>query len=265
MIFTTIDKNFWHDGDVMSWTPEMKYFFIYLCTNPRASWCGIFEVPLRLMEVETGYNWETVQKLLKEFQAKGKLVYSEETREIAIINWLKYHKPDNANVIKAVKRTASTVKNKSLFHHVDGLAELLGITETPSEPIRNPLETVTEPLPSTNTKTDLKLIPTEEEGADSSESAARSKVKKLQYGSKGLVNLTEEEYQRLSKEFPGEYLDAIEAYDEWAFDNKARARKMDHNKAIRRWAIDAVLERRARKARLGLPPVKDLSKVAGFN
>lgn len=167
MEFTTISKSFWHDGEILSWTPEQKYFYLYLITNPRANWCGIFEAPLRLMEAETGYTWETIRRLLSDAEAGGKIVYHEETREIAIVNWLKYHKPDNPNIRKAVKADSEKVKSRNLLHAVKGLGEIIGLEKQPE--IANPFGTVTKPLPNpsegvtkytnTNTNTNLNKEP----------------------------------------------------------------------------------------------------------
>lgn len=50
--------------------------------NSKTSQCGIYELPKRIIETETGYNRETVDKLLNRFIDYKKIVYCEETREV---------------------------------------------------------------------------------------------------------------------------------------------------------------------------------------
>ncbi len=36
-------------------------------TNSKTTQCGVYELPIRIIETETGYNRETVEKLLDRF------------------------------------------------------------------------------------------------------------------------------------------------------------------------------------------------------
>ena len=47
------------------YNPEEKYFYLYLLSNSRTTQCGCYELPCKVIEMQTGYNRETVQKLLK--------------------------------------------------------------------------------------------------------------------------------------------------------------------------------------------------------
>lgn len=102
---------FWSDGFVIDLTPEEKYFYLYLMTNSKTSQCGIYELPKRIIETETGYNRETVDKLIQRFTEYNKILYCNETKEIMIMNWIRYNSPNNANAIKCVNRELSKIKN----------------------------------------------------------------------------------------------------------------------------------------------------------
>ncbi len=69
-----------------------------------------------MAELETGYNMETVEKLLNRFVEYGKILYDAETKELYIINWLHYNPILNTNVEKCVLRELKTVKNKEFIH-----------------------------------------------------------------------------------------------------------------------------------------------------
>ncbi|MGH4121380.1 MAG: DnaD domain-containing protein [Clostridium sp.] len=105
---------FWSDGFVMDLTPEEKFFYLYLMTNSKTSQCGIYELPKQIIVTETGYNRETIDKLLTRFSEYGKIIYCDETKEIIILNWIKFNEPNNINAIKCVNKELSKVK-KSKF------------------------------------------------------------------------------------------------------------------------------------------------------
>jgi len=112
--------DFWNDGFVLDLTPEEKYFYIYLMTNSNTTQCGVYELPKRIIETQTGYNGETVDKLLKHFKEYGKINYCEETKEIIILNWIRYNQPNNINAIKCLNKELKNIKNKefiSILHN----------------------------------------------------------------------------------------------------------------------------------------------------
>jgi len=66
-IFRKIHTSFWGDSFIQDLTPEQKYFFLYLLTNDKTKQCGIYEITVRQMCYDTGYNEETIKKLLEFF------------------------------------------------------------------------------------------------------------------------------------------------------------------------------------------------------
>ncbi len=115
-VYRNVQVNFWQDDFVLDLTPEERYFYIYLLTCSKTTQCGIFPFPKRLAEMETGYNRETVDKLLQRFIDYGKILYDAETRELFILNWLRYNPVTNTNVEKCVLRELKGVKNKEFVH-----------------------------------------------------------------------------------------------------------------------------------------------------
>ncbi len=111
-VYRHIHIEFWQDGFVLDLTPEEKYFYMYLMTNSKTSQCGIYELPKRIMETETGYNRETVEKLLSRFKEYGKIIYCEETKEIFLLNWMKHNKANSPKVKKCIEKELSKIKNR---------------------------------------------------------------------------------------------------------------------------------------------------------
>lgn len=64
--FDFISMDFWTDSKVVDdFTPEDRYIYLYCMTNPHTNLCGCYEVSIKQIANETGYNNDTVERLLK--------------------------------------------------------------------------------------------------------------------------------------------------------------------------------------------------------
>ncbi len=120
-IYRQVYITFWQDPFIMDLTPEEKFFYLYLMTNSKTKQCGCYELPKRVMEFETGYNRETIDKLLERFVGYKKIIYDEKTSEILLINWLKYNPINNINIEKCVNKELADLKSADLIGVLEGL------------------------------------------------------------------------------------------------------------------------------------------------
>ena len=114
-VYRPVHVSFWQDSFVLDLTPEEKYFYLYLMTNSKTSQSGIYELPLRIIETDTGYNRETVMKLLERFAEYGKINYNQKTKELFLINWLKFNPIKNVNIEKCVLKEIQSVKDQDFL------------------------------------------------------------------------------------------------------------------------------------------------------
>lgn len=110
-VYRQVHVSFWQDAFVLDLTPEEKYFYIYLMTNSKTSQIGIYELPKRVIEMETGYNRETVEKLLKRFMDYQKIEYNESTREIFLLNWPKHNWNNSPKIVTRIEKDLRNVKH----------------------------------------------------------------------------------------------------------------------------------------------------------
>jgi hypothetical protein len=134
-IYRQIYTTFWQDEFVLSLTPEEKYFYLYLITNSKTTMCGIYEITIKIMEFETGYNRETVEKLIEKFEIYKKIIYSRASKEMCIINWAKYNINRSPKVQTALNSGLQAVKDKTLIPYLYPMHTISSVTVT---------ETVTE-------------------------------------------------------------------------------------------------------------------------
>jgi len=114
-IYRQIQTSFWQDDFVLQLTPEEKYFYLYLLTNSKTKQCGIYQLPMQVIIMETGYNQETAEKLLRRFVDYGKVIYNPRTREIGIINWPKYNPMESPKIRACVEKELKDVKDKTII------------------------------------------------------------------------------------------------------------------------------------------------------
>ena len=119
-----VDTDLWTDEKVEQFTPEEKFFWVYLLTNPYTRQLGIYHITKKQMGFQLGYDNETISKLLDRFENEYKMVRYIDS-EIAIKNSLKYSivkggKPVEDCLLADIKR----VKHKELIDWVfDSLEE----------------------------------------------------------------------------------------------------------------------------------------------
>ena len=116
-----VDTHFWEDTKIVEmFSPEDKYFFLYLLTNPHTTQLGIYPISRKVMSFELGYTAEAVSVLIDRFEAKYNVIrYSKDTNEIAIKNYLRYSIAKGGKPVEdLLLKEASRVKNRSLLRFV---------------------------------------------------------------------------------------------------------------------------------------------------
>lgn len=125
-----VDTSFWTDGKVDEFSPEDKYFMLYLLTCPFTKQLGIYEMSVKQVAFQLGYSVDAVKVLLDRFENKyGIIIYSEETNEIAIKNYLKHSiikggAPVRDCLIREMKQVKNTRLIDEIFAHIKGYGSL---------------------------------------------------------------------------------------------------------------------------------------------
>lgn len=116
--FRQVYVDFWTDPRVLEeMTPEDRYFYLYLLTNPLTTQCGIYQITKKQMGFELGHSMESINSLVDRFENHHKLIkYNPETREIAVIKWGKYNLNKGGKpILDCVRAELEAVKDKSLI------------------------------------------------------------------------------------------------------------------------------------------------------
>ena len=88
-------------------------------TNPHTSLCGCYEISMKQMERETGYNTDTVKRLLQRMEEMhGVIRYSPQTKEVLLLNWWKYNWSSSSKVKNAIVSVAEHIKHEPFKKYV---------------------------------------------------------------------------------------------------------------------------------------------------
>lgn len=145
--YRNIQMSFWTDSKVTDdFTPEDRYFYLYLMTNPHTNLAGCYELSLKIASNETGYTKEVIENLIDRFTTVHNLIrYSRNTKEVLILNWSKFNWTSSEATMKGVRKSVSEVKDlefkgflESLLNKeegvsippMDGMGETVTFTDT---------------------------------------------------------------------------------------------------------------------------------------
>ena len=111
--YRNISMDFWTDSKVVDdFTPEDRYIYLYCMTNPHTNLCGCYEVSIKQIANETGYNNDTVERLLKRLDSAHNVIrYSAQTKELLILNWCRYNWSTSEKLNKPLLGEIRKVKN----------------------------------------------------------------------------------------------------------------------------------------------------------
>lgn len=119
-----VDTSFWSDGKVDDFSPEDRYFMLYLLTNPFSKQLGIYEISVKQAAFQMGYSEDSFNVLLDRFEKDYNIIrFSRDTSEIAILNYLRHSIVRGGKPVEdCIKQDMTRVKNRKLidivFSHI---------------------------------------------------------------------------------------------------------------------------------------------------
>lgn len=115
-----IDTEMWGDPKFTDdFTPEDKYFWLFLLTTRYGNISGCFEITYKQIAREMGYSEDSVRNLVYRFSTLHKVItHDEETHEILIHNWYKYNWNKSPLVEKNIMKFVDKIKSDYLRNEV---------------------------------------------------------------------------------------------------------------------------------------------------
>ena len=150
-MYRTICTELWTDPKVKALPPDSKLLFLYLITNPHTHLSGIYYLPTRTMEHETGLSRRGIDGALMGLMESKQVIYDTTHEQIFVIHMFAYQ-GRGQKTDKGVADYLLTLHHSSLLPHfiaryptvktylvgspIDGAS--MGDTDFPS-PVPDPL------------------------------------------------------------------------------------------------------------------------------
>ena len=111
-LYRTIKTSFWKDRKIEEeFTPEDKYFYLYLFTNEHTNLLGCYELGIRQASKETGYDETTISRLFHRFENQHKVIkYNKDNAEVLLLNWHKHNWTKSPKFKNAILKQLNGVK-----------------------------------------------------------------------------------------------------------------------------------------------------------
>ena len=136
--YSKIQRNFWETDEAREMTPEEKYFWMYLQTNANVNTLGCYAFRMRKAMDETGYNRETLEKLLQRMEQVLRILYDEGTKEVFLLHWAEGNWNKKTATLRALAADLKEIQSKTLKETVKTLLLKNGIfTEEEVEKAEN--------------------------------------------------------------------------------------------------------------------------------
>lgn len=149
-VYRNVQISFWTDPNVTDeFTPEDKYFYLYLFTNPHTNLCGCYEISRKQVSWETGYSIDTVDRLIDRFVKVHKVIqFSRGTKELLLLNWYKYNWTTSEKFRKPLFKEIKSIKCNEFREYLTNIFE----EDTVSIPYQYGMDTT---VTVTDTVTDI--------------------------------------------------------------------------------------------------------------
>lgn len=230
-----IKDSFWTDPYIEKLSPDYKLVFLYLLTNPLANISGVYEIRLKRMAFETGYDTEVIENIIKKFVKDYKIIQFNSW--IIIVNHIKHQslgdltaKGINREIMEAPKEIQDFFEEKKLINSKGDEYSVLTLKDN-LIPLTSPLQ-----APTFGAYSEVKL--------------SRVDLSSI-YGEFKNVKLTEEEYQKLIEAI-GEPNTKLLIEELSGYMASKKKKYGSHYATIKNWARRRIIENVTNKKGKGL-------------
>lgn len=103
-----VNTKFWQDGYIVNLLPDEKLLFLYFLTSPLTNISGIYECPIKIMAMHTGFDSDNLEVIIKRFE--GKIHYIDGW--VYIRNFVKHQSLKSPSVKKGIEIELGNVPQK---------------------------------------------------------------------------------------------------------------------------------------------------------
>ena len=119
-LYRSISVDFWSDSKVYdNFTVMERYLYLYILTNSHTNICGCYEISQRKMAEETGIELNVLAETMQRLEHVHHVIrYSQDAKELLILNWGKYNWTKSDKVKTAVQSVSKYIKTDDYRSYV---------------------------------------------------------------------------------------------------------------------------------------------------
>lgn len=87
-----LPTNYWMQRKTRLLSPTARCVGVYLWTNKNTNSCGVYQISAAEIALATGYDESTCRLHMNDLTVNGHIVWDEETLEVLVLDWFRYHK-----------------------------------------------------------------------------------------------------------------------------------------------------------------------------
>ena len=107
-----INTKIWSDSWVSELDPVEKLLFLYILTNERTNIAGIYELPIKIMSIETGIEKQMIENILNRFKKDKRVEYFNGW--VVIANFVKHQDIGNLKIIQGINSILRSIPQSIL-------------------------------------------------------------------------------------------------------------------------------------------------------
>lgn len=87
-----LPTNYWSQRKSRAMSPSARHVGVFLWTNKNTTSCGVYQIDPAEIAFSTGYDESTCRLHLKDLIENNHIRWDEETLEVFILDWFRYHR-----------------------------------------------------------------------------------------------------------------------------------------------------------------------------
>ena len=116
-VYRLVHTTFWTDAKVSEdFTPNERFFMLFLMTNDLSSQIGVYEIGKRRMAFMTGLTPEEIDHCINRLREYGVIDYDEKTHEVFIKNWSRYNWIKSPKVRECIFKELRGIKSEKFYN-----------------------------------------------------------------------------------------------------------------------------------------------------
>jgi hypothetical protein len=136
--FTPWPTTLWYDGEFQQLTPQARYLYAFLWTQPNVNSGGFLDLHVTKWAKATGMAVEQIERALDDQLARGWVLMDDDTEDLWLCRWIREDAINSPKIWIGALRAIQVVPSRTLRHAA--YKEVCGLDRPLSETLQRQLD-----------------------------------------------------------------------------------------------------------------------------